>query len=87
MKIFFIESYRRKLENQLSKQSELVLWYTPDGSHGVCQRHEVGIIRLDDITDDEHDEIDDNESRERDLMSVLDKIAFRIANDSMKEVV
>ena len=71
----------------MSKQSELVLWYTPDGFYGVCERHEVGIIRLDDITDDEHDEIDDNESRERDLVGVLDKIAFRIANDSMKEIV
>jgi hypothetical protein len=65
----------------MSKRSELVLWYTPDGSYGVCQRHEIGIIRLDDITDEEHDLIDSAESDDHELIKMLDKIAFRIVNE------
>jgi hypothetical protein len=65
----------------MSKRSELVLWYTPDGSYGVCQRHEIGIIRLDDITDEEHYLIDSAESDDHELIKVLDKIAFRIVNE------
>lgn len=68
----------------MSKKSELVLWYAPDGSYGVCERHELGIIRLEDITDEEHDLIDSAEWGERELISVLDAIAFRVVNADAK---
>ena len=67
----------------MSKKRELVLCYTTDGSYGVCPRHEVVLITLHDITEDEHDEID--AADEHDLVNVLDKISFRIINDDMKE--
>lgn len=68
----------------MSKRSELVLWYAPDGSYGVCQRHEVGIITLDDITEHEHTLIDEAEWGKRDLITVLDDISFRITNERCK---
>lgn len=68
------------------KRSELVLWYAPDGSYGVCQRHELGIIMLDDITDSEHDDITRAEMTGDDIISLLDKITFRIVNEDAKNV-
>jgi hypothetical protein len=69
---------------QMSKKSDLILWYAPDGSYGVCEKHELGMIRLQDITDEEHDLIDSAELGERELISVLDAIAFRLVNEGAK---
>ena len=67
----------------MSKQSDLILWYAPDGSYGVCQKHELGMIMLDDITDEEHDRITDAEATGDNILPVLDDIVFRITNEAM----
>ena len=70
----------------MSKQTDLILWYAPDGSYGVCQQHELGIIALDAITDAEHTMIDEAKYGKRELIDVLDKIAFRIVNEEATNV-
>jgi hypothetical protein len=70
----------------MSKRSELVLWYAPDGSYGVCQRHEVGIITFDSIMEEEHRMIDSAKSDDHELIKMLDKIAFRIVNEEVNNV-